>query len=257
MTLFSLPKLWLGCAVGLAILALLRLSSCGPGAPRLPQATHAPQPAPKAAAPVPAQPSYTFIGAAPAKPRTEPAPVQKPQAQPDTMAGRTQLPDTALTRPRQVAATAVTGAIPDLDIDLAGHDIAAVMRRYGYVPAVKSRDRLLGKIAGERFVPLSPAELAGFARRGRAAQDYAPVEKWRAKIAAQLGTAPQDLEFLFLVPLATESLFVAAQRQALDAMRQMPENVAYMRGHFDANLQLVIDEITRRNGETLRLSPAR
>jgi hypothetical protein len=55
--------------------------------------------------------------------------------------------DSFLALGRQAQNLVTLGSVPDLDIRLAGVDLQQVMLKYGYVPAIKTRARLLGKIA--------------------------------------------------------------------------------------------------------------
>lgn len=255
MTLCSLPRLWLASALLLCLTALWQLSNC-PGDRRR-SATRSAKPEPKTAPELPAgHSSYTYIGAARPEPPTTTSP-RPDQARSTTEKQSPNLPDSVLAQPRQARVTPATGTIPDLAIDLAGHEYHEVINRYGYVPAVKTRDRLLGKIVDDRFTPLVAGELRRFARRGRAAHDFPPVVRWRPRIAAQLNLAENELEFLFLVPVASESLFVAAQRAALAAAGAPPESIAFMRGHFDQDLKIVVDELVTRGGEVIRPAMSR
>jgi hypothetical protein len=58
---------------------------------------------------------------------------------------------------------------------------------------------------------------------------------------------------IFLVPQATESLFVQVQQRALATAGRSGREVALMRAHFDANLNVVVHELVTRAGEAVVL----
>jgi hypothetical protein len=161
--------------------------------------------------------------------------------------------DTLLPLGRQNPTSTGLGAIPDLDIRLAGADLRQVMQRYGYVPAIKTRSRLLGKIAGGRFVPFTPAELSQYARRGRAGADHPEAEPWLRRVAAELRIVLAELQFIFLVPLATEEIFIAAETAALQRAGRSAADIALVQAHFDANLNVVVDALIDKSGQIIRL----
>lgn len=203
------------------------------------------------------QPSYTFVeagGAAPAESKRTKAKAKGDSVistAPASSSLAASAPDSGLATGRRQAVQSASGEIPDLDIDLADNDIIRVMARYGYLPAVKTRTRLLGKISGQRFLPLPAEEMARYARRGRSGAQYPEAEKWRRRVAAELGLPVAEVQVIFLVPQETENLFVQAQRQALAAAGKGGREIALMRAHFDADLAVIVDELVTRAGEVV------
>jgi hypothetical protein len=250
----SLPWLWMACAATAAIFLAPHFFSCES------PALLAPPPAPSVSETRPRlAPSYTFVEATNATP-AEAKETKAVVAGDSAMSASTASPARAgsgLAVRRHQPVTAATGAIPDLDIDLANHDIMRVMARYGYVPAVKTRTRLLGRISGQSFLPLSVEESARYARRGRSGAQYPQAETWRQRVAAELDIPIAEIQVIFLVPQATESLFVQAQLQALAAAGKSAGETALMRAHFDANLEVIVDELVMRTGEIVAVGMER
>ena len=264
MTLPQLKLLWLACAtlVLSAGLFLAGLHSCERFAAPPQESTSWPPPvsAPPASPPAPlGQRLYTFVG--PAKPdKNLPHDTSAVHRAGETSRSNSPHPtsasaaaDTLLPLGRQDPTAAGLGLIPDLDIRLAGADLRQIMHRYGYVPAIKTRSRLLGKIAGGRFVPLTPAELSQYARRGRSGADHPEAGPWLRRVATELHIPLADVQFIFLVPLATEEIFIAAENAALQRAGQSAADVALVQAHFDANLAVVVDALIDKTGKIIRL----
>jgi hypothetical protein len=165
--------------------------------------------------------------------------------------------DSTLAIAHAAYAEAATGDIPDLDLRLNGASLDGVIRRYGYLPAVKSRTRLLGKIAGEKFLPLAPKELAAYARRGRAGDRHPHAQRWLSRVAAELALPSRDLQFIFLVPHQTEALFIEAERLAIARAGKPANQVALIRAHFDSSLAIVVDELITKTGEPVAIDSVR
>lgn len=261
---FTLAFIWFCCAALVGLLLVSYFYSCSPRAElwmpplpklrqpmlRLPRPAKAPPP--KQSANPPPQ-SYTYVGSAP--------PGDTASAEPSLPAAGNPKPgraaDSSLALQRTAFAEPARGAIPDLDLRLQGAGLDAVVRRYGYVPAVKSRSRLLGKIAGEKFLPLAPAELSRYARRGRAGDGHPEAGRWRARVAAELSLSADELQFIFLVPHETEALFVAAERLALERAGKPASQVVLVRAHFDTALAIVVDELITKTGATIVVDSVR
>lgn len=154
---------------------------------------------------------------------------------------------------RQTRTDTTRGAIPDLDIRLAGNDIAAVMAHYGYLPAIKTRDALLGKIVRHTFVPLAESELSLYAARGRAGDRYPEAGKWKRQISRQLQIPEPDLQLIFLVPNETERFFIEMESKALAETGIAAADAALIRGHFTTDLALQIREIITHDGDIVTL----
>ncbi|MDZ7305307.1 MAG: hypothetical protein ONB44_24550 [candidate division KSB1 bacterium] len=223
-----------------------------------------PPPAPEKAAALPPEKkfTYTYIGQASHQDRTasrqdagQPlaaAPLPKPAP-----AETTAQSDSSLHLHRREPVAPATGDIPDLDIDLAGNDIRRVMEQYGYVPAVKTRDRLLGKIVGRQFLPLQPEELARYARRGRSGAQFPQASRWLQRVAAELHLPHTELRLIFLVPHATERLFVAAEMQAIATANVPAAEIALVRAYFDSTLAIVVRQLVTKAGTTITMDSLR
>jgi hypothetical protein len=255
----SLVFLWFLCAAFVALLLIAYFHSCSPR-PELwmpPPPLIPPLPPPAPAKPKASEPpqSYTYVGAAQSG--------ASDSARPDPSAPREAKPkpapaaDSAVTLDRDAFAEAATGAIPDLDLRLDGVPLDEVIQRYGYVPAVKSRNRLLGKISGEEFLPLAPEELSRYARRGRAGAGHPEAGRWLARVAAELALPAAGLQFIFLVPHHTEALFIEAERRALRRAGKTASQVALVRAHVDAGLAVVVDELVTTAGEIIAVDSVR
>lgn len=257
----ALNHLWLASAALVAGSLLFHFFACE----RLPRrnALHQAKSGNAAAPERPPALRYTFVGrasldtvgrqtAVAANPVLDAAP--KTPASPSKPSGQS---DSSRGLHRREAATPAAGEIPDFDIHLAEVDLAQVIRHYGYVPAVKTRDRLLGKIAGTQFLPLTPAEMSRYARRGRTGAGHPEAGPWRRRIAAELQLPVEELQFIFLVPHATEQLFIAAERAALARAGKAAAEVALIRAHFAADLAIVVDELVARSGAILAVDSVR
>lgn len=270
MNLFELKRLWTACAVLSAIVLLVQWPACE-------SSTEAARPTlltmPPALLPVPppAISSYTFVG--PARPfdgnaadssaATASATAQSPaesaptRIKPGGPATGATTADTTLALGRQTPTLPQLGAVPDLDLRLAGVELSRVMAHLGYVPAIKTRTRLLGKILGAQFVPMTAAERARYARRGRAGADHPDAERWLQRVAAELRLPRAELEFIFLVPLATEQIFIAAEMAALQRAGKSPQDIALVRAHFTADLAIVVDVLLSKTGEVVPVDSVR
>jgi hypothetical protein len=254
----NLAFLWFFCATIIAILLTAYFHACSP-----PRQVWTPPPmaipAKSLAAPKPgmaaAPQSYTYVGNQPQADSAGetgegmgPAPAKRqPQR---TM-------DSSLALGRTAFAEAASGAIPDLDLRFNSAILPEIIRRYGYVPAVKSRDRLLGKISGDEFAPLAPGELAQYSRRGRAGGSHPEAERWLARVAVALSLPRDELQFIFLVPHKSEARFIAAEQLALERSGRTPGEVALVRGHFDEALDIVVDELVTKSGVTIAVDSVR
>ncbi len=128
-----------------------------------------------------------------------------------------------------------------------------IMQHYGYVSAIKTRARLVGKIAGAQFVPISATEISRYARRGRSGADHPEAGRWLRRVAVELNIPLTELQFIFLVPLATEQIFIAAEMAALARAGKSAQDIALVRAHFDTDLAIVVDALVAKTGETIRL----
>lgn len=247
----DLKKLWIGCAI-LVVLLLLSLQLSAPARIQTPAPAAVVPPAPPLAAPSqptppepPASPTYTYVGAVP-----EPLPQQGRSGNNPTMSAERQQ-----RRLRQEAVPARQGEIPDLDIDIGSASLSRLIAHYGYVPAVHNQTRLLGKIAGDRFLPLQPGELANYATRGRSGAAFPQAAYWLDRVAEELHQPRDVLRLLFLVPKDTEQFFIAAQQAAVQQANS--GRIALVRGHFTADLALVIDELVTPEGTSVPITPQR
>ncbi len=271
MNLLALNRLWQMSAAGVIAAGLLYFFSGESPRWRSPAATTPPPIPPavqKKTAPLERrdQLSYTYVG--PATPvdtavgKASPldntgssnSADNKPPSRPRPTAASK---DTSLAFGRREPAASTTGAIPDLEIQLAGVDLMRVIRHYGYVPAIKTSTRLLGKISGEQFLPITPEERAGYARRGRSGAGHPEAERWLRRVAAELQMPVEEMRFIFLVPVQTEQLFIAAELAALAAAGQSREAIALVRAHFDNTLAIVVDELITKTGETIIVDSVR
>jgi len=163
--------------------------------------------------------------------------------------------DTLLALDRQAQNLAALGAVPDLDIRLAGVDLLQVVQRYGYVPAVKSRTRLLGKIASAQFVPLTAAEISRYAQRGRSGAEHPEAGRWPCRCRA--ASSPSRAAVYLLVPHETEQIFIAAEMAALARAGRSAQDIALVYAHFDADLAIVVDALLTKAGETVPVDSVR
>jgi hypothetical protein len=265
MSLFLLKRLWNACAIVVGGALFFRLLSCEPGAPFFAAAPPVPEKAPPQK-----ELTYTYIGQAgglqQAQVSGEGQIASRPaasQARSGALRGRpapaeTPAPnDSSLLLGRREPVAPAAGAIPDLDIDLAGNDVRRVIARYGYVPAVKTRHRLLGKIVGGQFLPLRPEELARYARRGRSGAEFPEAQRWLARVAAELQLPAAELRLIFLVPHETEKLFVAAELQAIAAAQVPAAEIALVRAYFDSTLAVVVSRLVTKTGTAIALDSLR
>lgn len=192
--------------------------------------------------------TYTYVGGA-----------QRPKSARNTSSSKSTKPaaldKAVLTRKTRV--DTASGDIPDLHIRLAGNSIRRVMARYGYVPAMKTRTRLLGKIERDNFVPLTEQELHAYAARGRAGDAYPAADKWRDQVAEEFGLPAQEVQCIFLVPKATEAFFIELQMQALNRTGRTRHEVALVRAHFAPDLSIIVDELVTKNGEVVKVDSVR
>lgn len=264
MGLPDLKRLWRGCAA-LTLCAgvfLAYLHACERSArpPVAPAVTPAAPPAPSHPDTGLAEPRYTYVGPAQLAENANRSgdDIGAPKPRP----GKPRRPaeaatDSLLALGRQAQNFAALGDVPDLDIRLAGVDLQQVMLKYGYVPAIKTRARLLGKIAGAQFVPLTAAEISRYARRGRSGAGHPQAQTWLRRVAAELRLPLDELQFIFLVPHATEQIFVAAAMAAIQRAGQSPENIALVRAHFQPDLTISIDALITKTGKTVLLDSLR
>ena len=199
-----LPVLWNFSLVLVAFLALVLFFFCPNNALNITsELVIQPPPArTEELRPKPAQ-SYTFIGSSDVSVQNTEDPIEKSDR------------DTTLSQHRREQIKTTHGEIPDLDIRLNGIDIRKIISHYGYVPAVKSKKRLLGKIVGGKFQPIAKAELARYARRGRSGLDYPQAEQWLQRVSREFSIPRHELNLIFLVPHRTEQFFVDAQMSAI------------------------------------------
>ncbi len=234
-----LKKLWWFCFLAAAVLLVVSFVSCQTErAARM--TAHAAPPKPRPASqkePVRSSPSYTYIGEAAPAPETV-----NPAKTPPEKAKRP-----AVEPPRK-SAREKRGRIPDLIIELGGISIESVIERLGYLPAVMTRNRLLGKISGQAFQPVSPAELTRYAARGRSGANYPQAEQWLRRVADELQLSPDELQIVLLVPKEVEARFIAAQQAALNRHNRNGAEIALMRARYDPNLALIVDALVDTNG---------
>ena len=183
-----------------------------------------------------ASPTYTYVGEV----------ARAAEENGDEVPGTTE----SLIR-RKTDVDTVSGAIPDLDIGLNGNRIQRVMAHYGYVPAMKTKARLLGKIVDDTFVPLSPKEIGSFANRGRSGESFPHADEWRTRVAREFDIPVDAVQCIFLVPHRTEQFFIDAQRQAVARAGRREDDIALVRAHFAADLVLVVDALLAKSGETI------
>lgn len=193
----------------------------------------------KTSVPAP-EPAHRFASEA-----TVPAPTgtQKPT---------TQKPTTAAT-PHPVI-----GHVPQLRIDLAGHDPARAAEFYGLVLAAHSigDNALLGVFSQGRLQPLSAAELRRYASRGRSADGLPDIHERIAAVADRTGRDFDDIGLLYLVPLDVDRAWTAWQRQIVDAAGYSFENVQIVRAAYGPDLQLQARALVLRDGRTVPLQTA-
>ncbi len=275
---FTLPFLWFLCATLLAAMLLVYFHACQPSAdlwlPPLSVVPARPADRPRVSRShvEPVQPpaeqspqSYTFV--APSQPpettdsiearsskKSSQALPEKNEPVSRRAAAKT---DSGLAINRVEPVSPTSGAIPDLTIDLNGVDLDRVIRRYGYVPAVKTRERILGKIVGTKFIALTSQEMSLYARRGRSAAGLPQAGPWCQRIAHELRLPPEDLHFIFLVPHETENLFIGAERAAVARAAKPLEDIAIVRAHFDSSLAVVVDAVITKTGETIAIDSLR
>ncbi len=261
MTLPDLKRLWRACAM--LTLSVSVFFAYLHGCERSTSTVLAPQPsvAPASEAPPPSapasrveEPRYTFVGPAKLSEASETSenPVAAPKPRPAASAT-----DTLLALGRQARTTASLGAIPDLDIRLAGVDLRRIMQQYGYVPAIKTRTRLLGKIAGPQFLPMTAAEISRYARRGRSGANHPEAGRWLRRVAAELRLPLDELQFIFLVPQTTEQIFIAAEMAAIQRAGKSPQDIALVRAHFSPDLAIVVDALVTKTGEVVPVDSVR
>lgn len=245
----TLPRLWTLCLLLIALL-LAWLTLTGPA--RLLEARKPAAPPQPAAEPPPTQgpaPSYTFIGEHPARVSGHtPANRKAPQPAP---------PQPEKRRPAGGNERTRKGRIPDLQIGLGTHNLPEVIAHFGFVPAVKTRTHVLGKIAGGAFHPLAPNELERFARRGRAGSAHPQAQAWIRRIAAELHLPADSLRFILLVPRAVEATFLAAQARALRRAGLPAEKVLRMQAHYAPDFEVAITALITTDGRRLTLPPNR
>lgn len=242
-----LKRLYVLSFLATAALLLCWFFSCGIQALPPAQQEQPAEPGPRAQKPeAPTTQSYTYVGAA-----AEPPPERK--------AG---LPGPRETNAkvrvmRKNSVESRNGRIPDLDIALNGQPIARVMAHYGYVLAVASRSRLLGKIVGREFLPLTREELSQYAARGRSAAAYPGAKAWLRRISQELRIPQKELRLLFLVPQHVEQFFIQTERRAIAHAGKALEDVMLVRAHFDADLAVVVDQLHLESGEIVAIDSLR
>jgi hypothetical protein len=254
MSLFSLKRLWNACAIVVGGVLGFRLFACEPSAPFF--AAAPPMPEKTAPASPEKELTYTYIGQAGREDQaaSRPAlsqPLSTALSERPSLAETPARSDSSRGLDRREPVAPAAGAIPDLDIDLAGNDVRRVIERYGYVPAVKTRHRLLGKIVGGQFLPLHPEEVARFARRGRSGAQFPQAQRWLARVAAELQLPAEELRLIFLVPHETEKLFVAAELQAIAAAKVPAAEIALVHAYFDSTLAVVVSRLVTKAGTTI------
>ncbi|KAA3613955.1 MAG: hypothetical protein DWQ05_16920 [Calditrichaeota bacterium] len=183
------------------------------------------------------QPSYTYIG----------------ESQ-STMVDENQKNGTGSKHPAPAAPLRVSenktkkGQVPDLFIDLGSHSLSEIIAHHGFLPAIKSPTRVLGKIENNRFKPLTAQELKRFARRGRNGQAFPAARRWLQRIAAEFNIPENELQLILLVPHETEVRFLTAQNHAMQKSGIPNREIASMQGYYDKMFDLEITEIQTRDG---------
>lgn len=241
--LFELSRLWKLCILLVVCLFIYRFTGCKGSQVRLADNTHqVPMPKKPAASATmtPDDPSYTYVGEIAATSVESPKP-----------AAVNAIPKSNDRITRQTEVDTTTGMIPDLDIRLAGNDILEVMEHYGYIPAVTTRTKLLGKIDDDRFVPLAESDFAGFAARGRAGDAYPDAGRWKDRIAREFSIPEAEVQVVFLVPRNIEAFFIDIEHQALARLARHGSEVSLIRAHFGRDLRVIVDEVVTRSGAVL------
>lgn len=143
------------------------------------------------------------------------------------------------------------GEIPELTIELREWDVWTVANRLGFVLVAATDEKLLGKIIGNTFVPLTQSELSRYSTRARSAEAIENYAELCDRIARQFGVSPNEVRLMFLVPLSVERRFISEQRRVLSEMSLAPTQVALMRGFYDSRFNVQITELVTKDGRSI------
>lgn len=114
------------------------------------------------------------------------------------------------------------GQIPELTIELNGHNIRDIAEHYGYVLILMTKDKILGTVKDGELKQLDQQFLSNFANRARAAEistDILPIIK---RLQQHLD---QPIRAVYLVPKQVEEQFIRTQLQAIREADLTPNEV--------------------------------
>ena len=147
------------------------------------------------------------------------------------------------------------GAVPELSLDLGGHDAEDVAAHYGLVLAAHSRaaGALIGVFSGQRLVPLKQEELGHYAGRGRSAAGVRDGYEKTAAAARQSGRDFDDIGLLYLVPRALDRDWTRWQEDVVVRAGYVPGQVRVVRARYGAGMRLEALGLELRDGRVVRL----
>jgi hypothetical protein len=143
------------------------------------------------------------------------------------------------------------GEIPELTIEIGDWDIKTVADHLGFVLVAATEKKILGRIGGDAFMPISRSELSRFSTRARSAETIGNYVEVRDRIAQRFELSTSEIRLMFLVPLQVEQQFVNAQRRILGELSVPSDQVALMRGFYDSNFNVRLTEVITKDGKTI------
>jgi hypothetical protein len=147
------------------------------------------------------------------------------------------------------------GQVPELSVELAGHDAGRVAAHYGLVLAAHSHraGALLGAFDGGRLVPLPEKQLAAYASRGRSAEGLKDAFELVAAAAHQSGRDFDDIGLLYLVPRAVDSRWTQWQRKIVQQAGYRLEQVRVVRARYGVGMRLEVRALELHDGKVVDL----
>ena len=168
-------------------------------------------------------PSYSFVGRVSGlSPEPEPEPEEK---QEDLEVADSEKQD---------------GYVPELTIETNGVDMASVAEHYGFVLALMTDDRLLGRVENGNLEEIDAAFLGRFAKRAREGDISADLRPLVDRLSNHLN---KRVQAVYLVPNEVEQEFIRIQMEAIQQSGRSPRDVQLVRARYRRDYSIEVLDV--------------
>ena len=132
------------------------------------------------------------------------------------------------------------GYVPELTIETNGVNMEAVAEHYGFVLALMTDDRLLGRIENGNLESINKDFLSHFADRAREGYISAEIRPLVDRISNHLN---KRVQAVYLVPNQVEQEFIRIQMEAIEQQGRSPQEVQLVRARYRRDYSIEVLEV--------------